>query len=85
MFLNDLHILYYLINKSLTLLSVFIVLFCFLNEQTKDLRMLGDFIFPGTQREFLSWNTKQPFMHYDKIISTIARSHQLLSLKKYCQ
>lgn len=80
-YLDDLHILYYLIDKSLTLLYVFIVFFCFLNEQTKALRMLGDFIFLGTQREFLSENTKT-LMYYDKIVSTIARSSQSLSLKK---
>lgn len=80
-FLDDLHILYYLIDKSLTLLYVFIVSFCFLNEQTKALRMLGDFIFLGTQGEFLSWNTKT-HMHCDKIVSPIARSSQSLSLKK---
>lgn len=46
--------------------------------------MLGDFIFLGTQREFLSWNTKT-HMHYDKIVSTIARSSQSLGLKKILQ
>lgn len=80
-FLDDLHILYYLIDKSLTLLYVFIVSFCFLNEQTKALRMLGDFIFLRTQGEFLSWNTKM-HMHCDKIVSPIARSSQSLCLKK---